>query len=196
MITVYFQPGEHIDSAADRLVQEAQRHGAAKGAFNEIELRADRSTKAAAISAFYTAESARRAEAYRNSPEGRAAEAKSAAERADLQARHDALMRRLPTLNMQDDVAVLEWLCAMQEPSDRTGVIVRRDTIVSAFEAAGFCANECTGADYRAGDRVCAFRYLVGQALAGLKEGPAIHPIIHKFASDWRRRFISDAQKV
>ena len=90
---------------------------------------------------------------------------------------------------MTNASAVLDWLCQMQECSDHIGVIVRKHTIVEAFERAGYKANENTGADYRAGDRNNAFRYLVGQALSGLKEGPAIHPILHKFAAEWRLQF-------
>lgn len=77
----------------------------------------------------------------------------------------------------------------MQEPSDHAGVILRRETIVSAFERRGFKAGENCGADYKPDDRSNMFRYLVGQALSGLKDGPAIHPILHKFAAEWREQF-------
>ena len=77
----------------------------------------------------------------------------------------------------------------MQGPSDSVGVIVRRETIVSAFEAKGFVAGANCGSDYRDGDRDNMFRYLVGQALDGLKKGPSIHPIINDFAQKWRERF-------
>lgn len=98
-------------------------------------------------------------------------------------------MRNLPSLDMNNDCAVLAWVCEMQEPSDHVGVIVRRETIVSAFEKAGYVAGANCGPDYRPGNRDNMFRYLVGQALDGLKNGPAIHPIIHKFADEWRREF-------
>jgi len=64
---------------------------------------------------------------------------------------------------------------------------------VSACEKAGFVANANTGKAYKADDRDNSFRYLVGQALAGLKDGPAIHSILHKFAKEWREKFLVNA---
>jgi hypothetical protein len=189
MHMVDFMPGTHIDRAACELVEAAKVHGEAEGRFNDITLRALSSHTPGEIVAFYNVESELRAEVYRNSPEGKAAARRSDQERSDLQAQHDGLMARLPSLNWQYDAAVLDWLCQMQPCTDLVGVIVRRDTIVQAFEKHDFVAGENTGADYKDGDRKNMFRYLVGQALDGLKNGPAIHPILRKFAAEWRERF-------
>lgn len=188
-ITVNFTPGETIDSAAIRLCEAAAASGEAEGKFNDIELHAAAGYAPAAVVAFYHEESQRRSDAWKASPEGKAAQRAAHAKRRDLQTRHDWLMARLPSLDMSDAHAVLEWLCQMQEPSDHVGVIVRRRTIVEVFEKARYRANENTGKDYQEGNRNNMFRYLVGQALAGLKEGPAIHPILHKFAAEWRAKF-------
>lgn len=189
MIT--FSAGTHIASAAQQLIEAARSAGdRVRGKFNDVVLTADPCTNADMVVASYTRECEARSEAYRNSPAGKAAALKQNQERAELQAKHDALMRQLPALDFSNDVAVLDWMCAMQEPSDRRGVIVRRETIVSAFERHGFKANENCGDAFKPDDRDNAFRYLIGQCLAGLKEGPAIHGIIHKFADDWRRRFV------
>jgi hypothetical protein len=184
-----FSAGQSIDNAAIQLCAAAAEHGEATGKFNDIELHAAAGYAPAGVVNFYNEECQRRSEAYRNSPEGKAAARKSNNERADLQAKHDALMARLPALDWSNDAAVLDWICAMQEPSDRVGVIVRRNSIVSAFEARGFHADANCGKDYKPGDRENMFRYLVGQGLSGLKDGPAIHPIIHKFAAEWRAQF-------
>ena len=56
-------------------------------------------------------------------------------------------------------------------------------------EKVGYVAEANCGKDYKPGNRDNMFRYLVGQGLSGLKDGPAIHSIIHKFADEWRREF-------
>jgi hypothetical protein len=186
---VDFLAGTHISDAAKQLAAAAQEHGEATGSFNGIALWAGAGTTAEEIVADFAKRQTAAAEAYRNSPEGKKAEADREDRRARAQAEHDRLMRRLASLDMSDDVAVLDWLCAMQAPSDHVGVIVRRSTIVSKFEAAGYAAGANCGKDYKPGDRANTFRYLVGQALDGLKNGPAIHPIIHKFAGEWKSQF-------
>ena len=189
MKEVHFSAGSHIDDAAKILVAAATEHGQATGKFNDIALTADRSSTPESIAAFYTSECERRADAYRKSPAGIAAAAASKKDRSERQAEHDALIKRLSSLDWSSDAEVLAWMVAMQEPSDRIGVVVDRKTIVSAFEQHGFVAGANCGADYKRGDRDNEFRWLIGQALSGLKDGPAIHGIIHKFAADWRRRF-------
>lgn len=184
-----FMPGTHISEAARLLCERAKRDGVATGNFNDVTLRAGIEVTPEDIVAFYDREMARLADEYRRSPEGIAAAKRDDDERRQMQGEHDALVARLPALDMHDQHAVLDWICAMQEPSDRKGVIVKRETIVAHFEKAGYQANENTGPAYDGSDRKNSFRYLVGQALAGLKDGPAIHPIIHKFAGEWRERF-------
>lgn len=188
---IEFHPGESIDKAAIRLCEAANANGEATGTFNEIMLHATAGYAPDAVVTFYHEESKRRSDAWKASPEGKAAERAAHAKRRDLQSKHDWLVARLPKLVMSRPHDVLDWLCEMQEPSDHVGVIVRRRTIIETFEKAGYKANANTGKDYREGDRDNMFEYLVGQALAGLKEGPAIHPIIHQFADDWRKKFPS-----
>lgn len=189
-----FLAGTHIGRAAEMLVKAAAENGEATGSFNGIALWAGNGTTAEQIVSDFEKRQAAAAEAYRSSPEGKRDEREADERRTAAQSKHDALMRKLPSLNMADDIAVLDWLCAMQEPSDRVGVIVRRDTIVSHFEKAGFIAGANCGKDYRDGDRDNMFRYLVGQAMDGLN-GPAIHSIIHKFAADWRKRFLNNPSR-
>jgi hypothetical protein len=191
---IKFGAGTHIDMAAKMLVDAVTKEGVpVQGKFNDILLIADTASTPDGIVAFWDQQSAIRAEEYRNSPEGKRAQAEAEERRSRLQQIHDSLMRKLPSLDMSDDVQVLDWLCQMQEPSDHIGIIVRRSTIVSAFEKAGFVAGANTGKAYKADDRNNSFRYLVGQALSGLKDGPAIHSILHKFAKEWREKFLATA---
>ncbi|NNM75098.1 hypothetical protein [Enterovirga aerilata] len=188
---IWIPPGTHIDHAATLLVEAARASadGEAWATFNGIDIRACGSSDSAEIVRQWRAESDRQDEAYRQSPEGRAAAARSAAEVEELQERHDALVHELASIHPADHVALLDWLCRLQPCSDRVGVRVDSDTIVKVLEQAGYRANANVGPAYRPDDRENVFRYLVGQALDGLKNGPAIHPILLKFAAEWRERF-------
>jgi len=186
---VNFGAGCHINTAARMLVEAARDGTGAFGHFNDIRLNATPAATAESIVEFFNNETVRRHDAYKKSPAGKAAEVEREQRRRDAQATHDGLMVRLRTLDFSNDVAVLDWICAMQGASDHVGVIVRRETIASAFEKRGFVENANCGEDYRAGDRENMFRYLVGQALNGVKSGPAIHPIIHKFVGEWKAQF-------
>lgn len=190
---IHFLAGEHIAKSVDRLVAAAREYGSAGGFFNDIELKATATTTPEEVVRFYNSEIDRRVAAFINSPEGKEAERKREAGRSSAQQLHDSLMAKLQSLDMSNDVAVLDWLCQMQEPSDRIGVIVRRQTIVQTFEKYGFKAGENCGAHYRPGDRKNMHRHLVGQALSCLKEGLSIHPILHKFAAEWRNLFAAEA---
>lgn len=89
----------------------------------------------------------------------------------------------------QTDVAVLDWLCAIQDSTDHVSVAVDKAAIIGAFESAGFKPNVNCGPAFREDDRDNVFRYLVGQALDGL-QSVAIHEIIHKFSDDWKAKFV------
>lgn len=189
-IEVSFMPGDHISAAAARLVEIAKDNATETfGTFNDVEMRATPVSDPAEIVAVWERDMEAAARAYRESPEGRKAEEERQERRRQAQAKHDALMQQLPTLDWDSAVAVLDWFCAMQEPSDHVGVVVKRDSIVRAAEAHGYKPNMNVGPDFRRGHATNEYEYLIGQCLSGLTEGPAIHSIIHKFAADWKRRF-------
>jgi hypothetical protein len=186
--TVDFPAGLHIFEAATLLVEVALRDGASVGVFNGVRLEATPERSAATIVADYDRISNERAEAYRRSPEGVAAAERSNCERQRLQGIHDALIARMPTI-WRSEVAILNWLCEMQEPSDRIGVIIKKETIAAAFARHNYLPGMDCGPNFKRGDRFSEWRYLVGQALDGIVNGPAIHGIIHKFADEWRAKW-------
>lgn len=187
--------GEDISTTAKRIVAMAKREkGVVKAKFNDIELTANSDTTADSVVAFYGEESKRRGEAYRNSPEGKKAAREAEERRVALQQKHDALMQQLPTLNFADDVAVLDWLCEFQDPSDHTGVVKQNDAVIVAFAAHGYHPSVNTGKNFNESDRDNFARYIIGQALAGLQcEVGAVHQIVHKFVDDWKKKFLNVA---
>lgn len=186
---VRFSAGMHVTAAAARLCEVAATEGTAHGVFNGIRLDADRDSTADQIVATFDRLTAEQSKAWRESPAGVAAAERDNADRAEKQALHTALMDKLPTLDWSDRVAILDWLCAMQPATDRIGVIIRKDTIAAAFAKHGYTPGMDCGPNYQAGVKNSEFRYLVGQALDGIVNGPAIHPILHKFVSEWKARW-------
>ena len=187
---VYFMGGCHIDEAARMLVRAAREHGYVYGNFNEITLQADRASTAEVIIEYFYGELKRRDDAYRNSPQGKAAAAKNAAEIAETQQRYDAMVASLSSLNFNNDEAVLNWICEAQEPSDRVGIDQRRAIVLKAFADHGWYPAVNCGETFNGDDRDNFVRWIVGQALDGLRT-VAIHSLVHKFADQWRAKFIA-----
>ncbi len=182
--------GDHILTAAKRLIKAALDHGEATTTFNGVTLTARPGDTPESIAYAYDRECEALHRAYINSPEGKAAAAARDAEIADLQEKHDCLMRDLLSLDFSSDVAVLDWICSMQESSERIGVVVCRDDIVSIFARHGLLPNVNTGSAFRESDRDNSYRYIVGQALDCLSRGGGIHGIIHHFTDKWKDRFV------
>lgn len=195
MDTIEFSPGTHIERAAKELCAAAIQSGRTVAArFNDIELTARPNEGHAEVASRYYRAAEERAAAYRASPEGKEQEVRRERERAHLQSEHDTLVATLPRLDFTNRVAVLDWLCALQPATDRLGVTIEREKIVAKFEAEGFEAGANCGPDYRDDDSDNTFRYLVGQALDGLKNGPAIHGILHKFVAEWKAKFAAQEE--
>lgn len=189
MQQVEFGAGEHISRAACRLVEAAQKYGEAKGHFNEIELTANALSIPQDITEYFETECTRRAEAYRASPEGIVSAKRNQDEIAALEVERDRLMAALPSLDFSNQSAVLDWLCALQVPSDRSGVAVDSKAVLNAFADHGLIADANCGKDFNGENRDNFYRYIVGQGLSGLKDGPAIHWIINKFTGEWKAKF-------
>lgn len=188
MHTVEFYAGMHIQNAAVALCAAARKHGKARGTFNEIELTASRDTDPAEVVASFGAQQDARTNAWRESPEGIAHAAKMAAEVKAAQQKHDEMVAALDGLDFTDGVAVLDWVCSIQSATDRVGVQVDREKILAAFAARGFAPNVNCGEAFNPDDRDNVLRYIVGQALDGVRS-VAIHGVIHKFAADWKAKF-------
>ncbi len=184
MRTINFGAGCHINRAAEMLISAAP----ARGLFNEIEMTASPGETVDLVAGRYHAESEARAKAWHESPAGIADAERNRAEIAHLQAKHDSLIAAMPALDINDRVAVLDWLCGVQEASDRIGVKVSREQIILAFGGYGYFAGDCCGDAFVAGDADVEFRWLVGQALDGLSSTGAIHGLFHKFARQWKAK--------
>ena len=184
--------GENVSETAERMVALAnETNEVVTAKFNDIEITASPGGDPQAIVSYFHEEYERRVEAYHNSPEGKRAAREREERRVAAQQKHDALIQQLPNLNFADDVAVLDWLCEFQDPSDYTGVVNQQDVVLATFAAHGYYPNVNCGKDFNENDRDNFARWLIGQALDGLRsEVGAIHQVIHKFTDDWKKKFL------
>lgn len=186
--TVRAKLGQDVSEFAAELAEIARRHGKARGIHNDIDIVADVTSTVGDLVAQWQKKVHDKRVAYINSPEGIAAAAEREARIVAMQERHDNLVRDLSTLDFANDVAVINWLCAVQGSTDHVGVIVNKERIISAFREAGFAANANCGSAFKEYDRDNVFRWIVGQALDCL-DRVSIHGVIHKFADDWKNKF-------
>lgn len=189
MKTIEVLAGEDIRSAAERLVGAALEGEPASCGFNGITLTAEEGTTVDEIVDFYVEESARRARAYRESPEGRKAERQRRIEVENLQAKADKLMERLPTIFQGSSVLgildnILGWLSDIEDARDRVGVKVDTALLISTFTAHGYVPGANCHEQFNESDPDNFARQIIGQAI---KE-PYV-PLIASFAEKWRKKF-------
>lgn len=192
MKIIHFDCGCHISDAAQQLVVACETEETAQGTFNDITLTAHKTSTVEGIVADFNTKMAAASEAYRNSPEGRRAAREAEERKQQAQQKHDTLMRQLPNLNFADDVAVLDWLCEFQDPSC-FGVGKQQGAVLATFAAHGYYPGVNCGKDFNGDDRDNFARWVIGQALNTLSEFGAIHPIVHKFTDDWKKKFLPAA---
>lgn len=94
---------------------------------------------------------------------------------------------RLRGLDLNDHVALLNWIVDIQPLTDRTGVNAQSAEIVNILEHAGYKSNVNTGKDLDREDPDNFARYIVGRTMLMLTEVGAIHHVIGKFVSEWKR---------
>lgn len=187
MKTIEFLAGTHIENAALQLVEACP----ARCLFNEIELIADEGSTVQQIVAFFGKESTRRAEEYRNSPEGQKAAKEAEDRRLAAQQAFDFCMEKLPSLDFKNDAAVLDWFCEIQGSADHIGIVKSKDKILTTFALHGMYKGVNCGDEFNSDDRENFFRYLVGQCLDGFASVGAPHGIIHKFTAEWKQKFLT-----
>lgn len=192
--------GDTIDYVAEQAVRLSQlHHKTVTFTFNDVSLTVDESSTPEGVVLTYRHAREEQAERYRNSPEGKAAAAKIAAEAAVSQKLLNALVDSdldeaikggmTPLVNWAKEFASLA-----NEAEDYRG-----DEVLTKLAAAGFRANECAGTDFVKGDKNIMGRYIIGQVMACMDDsGPfgkmPPHPITMKFADDYNA--MPDAPKA
>lgn len=185
--------GENVSTTAERMIALAKEtKGSVRAKFNDIELTAtEDSTTEDIVSGFQT-KIAEASETYRKSPEGQRAARESEERKQEAQQKADALMEQLPNLDFSNQEAVLDWICDFQDPSDYIGVAKDQRKVLEIFAEHGYQPGVNTGEAFNGEDGDNFARYIVGQALDGLRgDVGAIHQVVHKFTDDWKKKFAS-----
>jgi len=190
--------GTDVSFAADKMVKICHLTGNSVTAqFNDVELVAFPGDVPKSIVKFFHKESERRGEEYRMSPEGKRAAREAKERQESLQKKADEMVEQLfDKFDFANLEAVINWLDEFQNPSYHVGVKIPHEQIVKKFREHGFEPNVNCGDDFNEADKDNVARWIVGQALAGLEcDVHAIHQVFHKFAKDWRNKFISKPVK-
>ena len=183
-------PGEKIDETAETMVTLAKEHKEPVTArFNGISLTAKPHNSPVDILESFNLHSDRRQTEYRKSPAYAKRKAQEEEETKRKQAIIDQAVKELSTLNFSKLPAVINWLDSIQEATDWIHVLVPKKFIMETFERNGFEANVNCGDSFNSENEDNSGRWLIGQALDGIKTVGAIHGMFHSFARDWRARF-------
>lgn len=196
MFEVVFSPGQHIARAAEELSSAANEHGAATGTFNDIVLTALRGQPPQEIVASFDEQLRESGRRYRESPAGIAAAKAAASRLSDSQAIYDGHMASLAVLDFNSQAAILDWLCGIQDATDHVGVLTIPSEITLAFAKHGYEPGVYCGDKFDGESPDIFARWVIGQALDGLQKIGAIHPIIHKFAGQWKSKFSAGSDQL
>lgn len=109
--------------------------------------------------------------------------------RAFYQSQWDRAMQKLPTLDFANLVSIIDWLGDIRDASDRGDVVKDPMLIVGAFRRHGYVANAGLDGNYNKEDEESVARFIIGQALDGLENDGAIHPLFHLNTRIWRLKF-------
>jgi len=185
--------GESISKAAERMVALAKEtKGNVRAKFNDIQLTATEDSTAKDIVTDFHTKIQEAVEKYRKSPEGQRVVRESEERRQEAQRKADVLMEQLPNLDFNNQEAVLVWICEFQNPSSRIGVVKDQEKVLRIFAEHGYQPGVNTGEAFNGEDSDNFARYIIGQALDGLRDDVgAIHHIVHKFTDEWKKKFVS-----
>ena len=170
-------PGEHISQVAIRMRSAAPSWCEFNGARFEAH---DGDTEGAIVAKWEAAFKAN-GDRYAASPEGIAAAKEAEDRRIAAQWTIDLAMRRLESVDWSDESGPLEWLCAMADAADHVGVEYDRAHVVDTFHAHGFEVGVYCGDAFDGSSRGIFARWIIGQALDGIKRVGSPHGMIARF---------------
>jgi hypothetical protein len=189
--------GQTLTSFLEKLILiSTEKNTEISGTFNDYEFiinQAINPVTVESLRAEFTEYNRQQDEIYQNSNEGKLASLKRAQKLKNSQHHIDILIEKLDSLDFDNFGAVLEWMCLFQIESDQTGVVYYEDLVVETFIANGYEIGVNTGEQFNPKDQENVCKYIIGQALDGIDRVGAPHQIIHKFANDWKQKFLVKA---
>lgn len=123
------------------------------------------------------------------SDKGKAASLKSDNKTAQLQFVMDNAIVKLQSLDFTNQVEILDWICSIQDASDHTDVHTDSTFILMLFNMNGYLPDVNTGDEFDGDDPDNFARYIIGQALSGLRTVGVVHHVVTRFAGEWKNKF-------
>lgn len=157
--------------------------------FNGVAIVAKPGCKASDLEVYFHEEFKRRAQAWRESPEGKAAARKRAQEIVRKQKKVDKLMTQLPQLDFSDLWKVILWLKEYQINFNDVGTKEDSKLVLDAFVEKGYLPGVNRKEEFNGEDKENSARWLIGQALASIVEYNCIHQMFPSLAMRWREKF-------
>lgn len=171
------------------LAKETKKNVIAK--FNGIELMANQESTADDIINDFLKKSDKATEIYDKSPEGQSAARESEESKEKAQMKADALVEQLSSLDFTNQELVLDWVCEFQYPSDHGDVVNDQGKILEIFSEHGYYPKVNTDEALNREDSDNFARFIIGQALDGLRNVHAVPQIVHGLTDDWKKKFAS-----
>lgn len=190
-VSIYnYEPmtGENVSMTAERMVALAKEtKGSVRALFSGvIPLIATEDSTPEGIVADLLNKFEEADKTYLHSPEGKS----EALESEKAEQEYNDLMVQLPNIDFNNQEAVLDWICNLEEASKNIDVDMRQDDVLKIFAEHGYQPSVNSGKEFNGEDRDNYARYIVGQALAGLQDDDAaILPIVTKYTDDWKKKF-------
>ena len=181
--------GTHINRACAEACEIAKETGEdVSFDFNEIILTATPETDAVSLAKEYARLSEERRQAYLESPQGKVAAEKRAAEIVEKIGKVDALVSALPEILQNGDMGnLIGWLESFTLPADDIAVKIDHARLAGMLEGAGYVENDgCGNPPEWFSTRERMGRYIVGQAIACLRRGLPPHGVTLGFIKKWR----------
>ena len=185
MLMVYEElPGEHVSmSAKNAIAMSAKYNRKVRMRFNDIALVVNKRLSVKHVVGTWKHMLDARRLRYQNSPAGKAAKSKRAAEIAERQSQLDSLVMNFPA--SKDDAAA--WIAKWVPLSDDVGVDGRGAVVSQSLRSIGFVSGQHVGApEFKAGTASPMMRieYIAGQVISMLESVGCVHPMIGQWAAE------------
>lgn len=191
MYTYEAPTGENINTTAKNMIALAkEKKGDVRTLFNNIPLLATEQSVPENIVKDFETKHNEASETQRKSPKGQYEEVNREKEKKEIQDKINCLIGQLPSIDFSKQEKVLDWLCKFQPLSDHTNVKTDASKILKIFEKHGYRPGINVGKNFQEENPDNHARYIVGQSLENLQAVDAIHPVVHKFAKDWKKKFL------
>ena len=176
--------GDHIDIAIRELIKRAPARMEFNGAIVEAY---PGDTEEGVLSRWWSAMDAN-AKAYRESPEGVAAEAERQRVKEEHQKNVTRLIQELEDAGWWSTEQTLRWVASFADAADHIDLEWNREAVAERLERWGWRCNDALGHDpqeYKE-DLELRARWIMGQVISGIR-GPvgSPHPICGECAREW-----------